>query len=98
VVLSCKPRVSIAMNGFWAAALLAASGDATPSMGHFPNREGSFAIFFYSMYVAKEESAGPVPGRTPKIAPTNVPRTVGHEASFRSLAAGIRLAILPVKT
>ena len=43
------PRVSIGMNEVWAAALLAASGAATPSTAPLPNLLGSFEIFFSSV-------------------------------------------------
>src|SRR6266404_8728086 len=40
------PSVSNGMNEVCAAALLALSGAATPSMAPRPNRDGSLAIFF----------------------------------------------------
>jgi hypothetical protein len=43
------PSVSSGMNEVCAAALLALSGPATPSMAPRPNRLGSFAIFFSSV-------------------------------------------------
>ena len=81
------PSVSVGMKPVCAAALFAASGAATPSIAPLPKREGSRASFFSSMYAANEDSAGPVPGSMPKSAPTKVPRTVGHEESFKSARA-----------
>ena len=43
-----RPSVSSGMNEVCAAALLAASGPATPSMAPFPNLSGSFDSFFSS--------------------------------------------------
>jgi hypothetical protein len=39
------PSVSMGMNATCAAALLAASGAATPSMAPLPKRDGAFEIF-----------------------------------------------------
>ena len=46
--LDGMPRVSSGMNEDCAAALLADSGPATPSIAPLPNREGSRATFFSS--------------------------------------------------
>jgi len=46
VAFDGRPSVSMGMNEVCAAALLAASGPATPSMAPRPNRLGSFATFF----------------------------------------------------
>ena len=43
------PSVSVGMNAVCAAALLAASGAATPSIAPLPKRDGSRAIFFSTM-------------------------------------------------
>lgn len=90
------PRVSVGMNEVWAAALFAASGEATPSIAPALKRAGSRAIFFSSVYAANEDSAGPVPGRRPKNAPTPGPRSAGQNAAFKSRALGISCATLPV--
>ena len=47
--LDGMPSVSIGMNEVWAAALLAASGAATPSTAPLPNWPGFFEIFFSSV-------------------------------------------------
>ena len=47
--LDGMPRVNIGMNDVWAAALLAASGAATPSTAPLPNSPGFFEIFFSSV-------------------------------------------------
>ena len=47
--LGGMPRVSSGMNEVCAAALLALSGAATPSMAPRPKRDGSFATFFSSV-------------------------------------------------
>ena len=49
VALPGMPSVSVGMNDVCAAALLAASGPATPSMAPLPKRDGSLAIFFSTM-------------------------------------------------
>jgi hypothetical protein len=41
-----RPRVSSGMNDVWAAALLADSGPATPSIAPFPNSSGCFEARF----------------------------------------------------
>ena len=47
--LDGMPSVSIGMNEVWAAALLAASGEATPSTAPLPKISGVFEIFFSSV-------------------------------------------------
>ena len=49
VALPGMPSVSVGMKAVWAAALLAASGAATPSIAPWPKRDGSFASFFSSI-------------------------------------------------
>ncbi len=77
VPLAGIPRVSIGMNLHWASALLADSGPATPSIAPWPKRDGSLATFFSTMYELNEAIDGPVPGRTPKKAPSAVPLRIG---------------------
>ena len=49
MALDGSPSVSSGMNEVCAAALLADSGPATPSIAPLPKREGSLAIFFSSV-------------------------------------------------
>ena len=49
MALDGRPSVSSGMNEVCAAALLADSGPATPSMAPLPNRVGSLATFFSSV-------------------------------------------------
>src|SRR6478752_2956820 len=57
--LGGMPSVSSGMNDVCAAALLALSGAATPSMAPRPNREGSLAIFFSNVYAANDAITAP---------------------------------------
>src|SRR5262245_1660227 len=50
------PSARSGMNEVCAPALLADSGPATPSMAPRPNRDGSLATFFSSVYDAKDDS------------------------------------------
>ena len=66
--LDGMPSVSSGMKDVCAPALFADSGAATPSMAPLPKRDGSFAIFFSSVYAANEPSTAPPPGNMPSNA------------------------------
>jgi hypothetical protein len=80
------------MNDDVAAALLAVSGAATPSMAPRPKREGSFAIRFSVAYAASEPITAPPPGSTPSTKPIAEPRPIAPELCLRSLREGQMLA------
>ncbi|MNS88885.1 hypothetical protein D3C72_1228770 [compost metagenome] len=69
------PSVSSGMKDVCAAALLADSGPATPSMAPLPNSWAYFDVFFSSEYAANEASEAPPPGRMPSAEPSMVPRS-----------------------
>ena len=72
-----RPSDSSGMNDVCAAALLADSGAATPSMTPVPNFFGSFERFFSTEYDVKLASTCPPPGSTPRTEPSAVPRRTG---------------------
>src|SRR3954467_15389309 len=90
VALAGMPRVSVGMNLHCASALFADSGPATPSIAPLPKRDGSLAIFFSTMYDENDAIEGPVPGNTPKNAPSAVPRTIAGAACLTSAHVGHR--------
>ena len=71
-----------------AAALLALSGAATPSMAPRPNRSGVFEMRFSVAYAASEAITAPPPGRTPRKKPMTDPRPMAGLACLSSLREG----------
>ena len=69
--------MSSGMNDVCAAALLADSGAATPSMAPLPNFSGFLEIRFSREYDVKLASTWPPPGSTPSSEPIVVPRRTG---------------------
>ena len=65
------------MNEVCAAALLADSGPATPSMAPLPNFSGCFDTRFSTEYDVNEARMWPPPGSTPRADPSAVPRSTG---------------------
>src|SRR4030042_4662262 len=72
------------------AALLAASGPATPSIAPFPNLSGCLETFFSTAYETKEERTGPPPGKIPRNNPMKDPLTMAHFASAQAFKDGHR--------
>lgn len=72
-----NPRVRSGMNEVCAAALLADSGAATPSIAPWPKRCGVLLIRFSTEYEVNEASTWPPPGRMPSSEPMAVPRRTG---------------------
>ena len=72
--LAGMPIVSSGMNDDVAAALLADSGPATPSIAPRPKRDGSFATRFSAAYAARLAITAPPPGSTPRKKPMTEPR------------------------
>src|SRR5438067_389500 len=83
------PRANNGMKPAIAVALLAASGDATPSIAPFPNfslfRETHFSRS-YAMYAV---SAGSIPGSRPRKNPVIVPRRLAQRPLVSSAPRGI---------
>src|SRR5690349_21940279 len=90
VALAGMPSVSVGMNLHCASALLADSGPATPSIAPCPKRDGSLASFFSTMYDENDAMEGPVPGNTPKKAPSAVPRAIAGAEVLMSVHVGQR--------
>ena len=86
------PSVSSGMNDDVAAALLAVSGAATPSMAPRPNRSGVLETRFSTAYAASEASTAPPPGSTPRTKPITEPRPIAPEDCLRSSREGQMLA------
>ena len=80
------------MNEVCAAALLALSGAATPSIAPRPNRDGSLAIFFSSVYAANDAITAPPPGRMPRIEPSTAISTVATQPAKNEPIAAIASA------
>ena len=91
--LAGMPIVSSGMKDEVAAALLADSGPATPSIAPRPKREGSFATRFSAAYAARLAITAPPPGSTPRKKPMTEPRPIAGAACLRSLRDGQMLAI-----
>jgi len=91
------PSVSSGMNEVCAAALLADSGPATPSIAPLPNSCENFDVFFSSEYAANEASAAPPPGRIPSAEPSAVPRSTAGIMRLKSSLVGNRFVTLSVK-
>ncbi|GAB3960102.1 hypothetical protein GCM10027614_81040 [Micromonospora vulcania] len=89
-----SPRVSSGMNDVCAAALLADSGPATPSIAPRPNSCGRLEIRFSTAYEVNEARTWPPPGRTPSAAPRPVPRRIGPTVRRRSARVGQRFVTL----
>ena len=79
------------MNEVCAAALLADSGPATPSMAPLPNSCEYFEAFFSSEYDANDASVAPPPGRMPSTEPSAVPRSTAGIMRLKSSRLGHRL-------
>lgn len=79
------------MNEVCAAALLADSGPATPSMAPVPNSCAYLDAFFSSEYDANEASVAPPPGRMPSSEPSAVPRRMAGTMRLKSSRPGHRL-------
>ena len=60
-----------------AAALLAASGPATPSMAPVPSSARCLLTFFSTPYETNEAMVAAGPGIRPTRKPSTVPRTIG---------------------
>ena len=67
-----------------AAALLAASGPATPSIAPLPNSSGCFASFFSSAYERNVGISAPPAGIEPNGNPMKVARSQGGIERFQS--------------
>lgn len=63
--LNGMPSVGSGMKDAWAAALLAASGAATPLTTPVPNLSGCFKTFFSTEGAPKDASVAPRPGSSP---------------------------------
>src|ERR671938_1672099 len=98
VALAGMPSVSVGMNLHCASALFADSGPATPSIAPRPKRDGSFATFFSIMYEENDAIDGPVPGSTPKNAPSAVPRQIEPNDCLMSAHVGHRFVTFLVNT
>ena len=72
-----RPRVSSGMNDVCAAALLADSGAATPSMAPCRTPRGVLEMRFSTEYDVNAASTWPPPGSTPSSEPMVVPRSTG---------------------
>ena len=88
------PSVSSGMNDDVAAALLAVSGAATPSMAPRPNRSGCLETRFSVAYAARDAITAPPPGNTPRKKPISEPRPMAPEDCFRSFRVGHTLPTL----
>ena len=84
------PSVSNGMKAPPAAALLADSGPATPSIAPCPNRSGSRDARFSTAYDAKEAMIAPAPGRIPRPKPRAEPRRIGSAERRQSSRVGRR--------
>ena len=80
------PSVSIGTIAPVAAALLADSGPATPSIAPRPNSSGCFETFFSTAYDMKVAIVGPAPGRMPTKKPSTVPRAIAQRLRSQSTA------------
>ena len=80
------------------AALLAASGPATPSIAPFPKRSGSFATRRSSVYDTNEAVTGPPPGTSPRKNPKKLPRIMGFHEALQSAKVGQRPLIFSAST
>ena len=86
--LAGMPSVSRGMNAPPAAALLAASGPATPSIAPAPNRSGCRDARFSTAYEANDAMIAPAPGRIPRKKPSTEPRRIGTAESRQSWRVG----------
>ena len=86
--LGAKPIVSSGIMEPPVAALLAASGPATPSMAPWPKRSGCRARRFSSAYEMKVGMMAPIPGRMPSRKPSTLPRAIGPAERFQSSRLG----------
>ena len=84
------PRVNKGIIPPDTAALLAASGPATPSIAPLPKRSGSLAIRRSSVYDTNEAVTGPPPGTSPRKNPKKLPRIMGFQEAFQSAKVGQR--------
>src|SRR5262245_48521624 len=78
------PSDSSGTNAPVAAALLAASGPATPSIAPRPNSSGCLESFFSSAYERKVGISDPPAGMDPKGKPMKVARSHGGTERFQS--------------
>jgi len=90
------PRVRRGINAELAAALLADSGAATPSIAPFPNFSGCLDNRFSKVYESIEDITTPAPGIMPRTKPIIVPRRTAHLACAQSAAFSHTLSILLV--
>ena len=82
------PSASNGTNAAPAAALLAASGPATPSTAPLPNLPGSLEIFRSTTYEANVDSTAAGPGTSPSRKPITEPRTAAGAACRDSCPLG----------
>ncbi len=85
------PSANIGTIAPLAAALLAASGPATPSIAPVPNSSGCFDTFFSTAYAMNDAMVAPAPGSTPIRKPITVPRSTAKRLRMKSMRVGIRL-------
>src|SRR5699024_9286444 len=91
------PGIPIVINGTIApteAALLAASGPATPSTAPLPKRSGRLETAFSTLYDINDATVAPAPGATPTTKPKKDPLTIGAAESLYSLRLGQKLLLL----
>ena len=88
--LAGMPSVSSGMKAACAAALLAASGAATPAIAPWPNCSGVLEMRFSMPYAINEASTAPPPGRMPSRKPENDPRMMGMNDWRQSSRLGSR--------
>src|SRR5262245_59186405 len=81
-----RPRVRSGTNTPATAALLAASGPATPSIAPLPNSSGLFDRRFSRKYDRKVGISVPPAGKAPKGKPRAVPRSHGFQERRHSSA------------
>src|SRR5688572_22265429 len=82
------PSASIGTNAPVDAALLAASGPATPATAPLPNSSGVFEMRFSSAYDMKLEMMCAEPGMMPMTKPSSEPRPIGATACRHSVRLG----------
>src|SRR5688572_4829402 len=78
------PRVSSGTKAAVAAALLAVSGPATPSMAPRPKRDGVLETLRSNVYEAIDERVPLPPGSTPRPNPSTDPRRMDQRDSRMS--------------
>jgi len=84
------PSASIGTKAPVAAALLADSGPATPSIAPLPKRSGCFDMRRSMPYETNEEMMCAEPGMMPIRKPSRLPRAIGPADSRNSSREGIR--------